>query len=432
MHRLKRKNFLLSLALISAAFCFQSLSNTQEKTPVKDLKDYIEAASKSYQTKDYPGLVENIKIALTLRPTHQTYMYYLVKGYALTGKKAEALQLLSDAVNMGLVYRAAQDKDLDSIKDDPEFKTILAKIENNKAHIGTSELGFTVHEKAFIGEGVDYDPVDEAFYVSSVYKRKIVKIDKKGTATDFAANQDELWSALGIKIDAKRRWLWVATSAHSRMVNFNKEDDGRTAVLKYDLKTGKLIKRYDLSNKPKHHLFGDLTINSRGDVYVTDSIAPEIYVIHLDKDQLELFLESDDFVSPQGIAFSEDGNRLFMADYSKGIFVIDTNTKKFVNIPAAPKTTMLGIDGIYFYKGSLIASQNGVNPVRIVRIYLNKDFSAVDKFEVVEANNTLFGEPTLGAIVKDTFYYNANSLWDDSNGQPPPMDKDHTILKVRL
>jgi hypothetical protein len=103
-----------------------------------------------------------------------------------------------------------------------------------------------------------------------------------------------------------------------------------------------------------------------------------------------------------------------------------------VNIPAAPHTTMLGIDGIYFYKGSLIASQNGINPVRIVRIYLSKDYRAVDKFKVVEANNPLFGEPTLGTIVNDTFYYNANSLWDDSKGQPPPMDKDHTILKVRL
>ena len=402
----------------------------------KDLKDYIEAAIKAYQGKDYPALIENMKAALILRPTHQSYMYYLAKGYALSGNKTDALKWLAEGVNMGLVFRAAEDKDFDSLKDSDEFKALLAKIEKNKAHTGSSEPAFTIPEKGLITEGLAYDSVEKAFYVGSVYKRKIVKIDSSGATRDFATNQNELWSAMGMKVDAKRRLLWVATAAHPQMSNYKEEDKGKSAILKYDLTAGKLVKRYEISGKPKPHFFGDLTIDSNGDVFATDSNEPEIYVIRHGKDELELFMQSDEFVNCQGIAFSDDGKHLFMSDYSKGIFVIDTDTKKMINLGFLPQTTMLGIDGIYFYKGSLICVQNGVIPNRVVRVYLNAQFNKIDKFEIVEANHPAFIEPTLGVIVGDSFYYNADSQWGaiDDRGNLAPMDKlkEHIVLKVQL
>ena len=58
-------------------------------------------------------------------------------------------------------------------------------------------------------------------------------------------------------------------------------------------------------------------LNSKGDVFASDSITPGIYKLNRESDSLELFLANDAFVNPQGLAFSADEKRLFMADYLK-------------------------------------------------------------------------------------------------------------------
>jgi hypothetical protein len=84
----------------------------------------------------------------------------------------------------------------------------------------------------------------------------------------------------------------------------------------------------------------------------------------------------------------------------------------------------------------LIAIQNGVNPNRLIRLWLSPDQKQCNNFAVIEANNPLFDEPTLGVIVKDTFYFIANSQWEkvDDKGQLAPADKlqNALILKVKL
>ena len=129
-----------------------------------------------------------------------------------------------------------------------------------------------------------------------------------------------------------------------------------------------------------------------------------------------------------------DQKHLFLADYAKGLFVIDVATRQVKSVAA--DFTLLGIDGLYSYKGTLLAVQNGVNPQRLVRYFINKTLDRVDHFEVLEANNPIFDEITLGVLVKNDFYFIANSQWGaiDKNGKLAPNDKltDPTILKLRL
>ena len=147
-------------------------------------------------------------------------------------------------------------------------------------------------------------------------------------------------------------------------------------------------------------------------------------------------MESEDFVNPQGLAFSADENHLFMADYLKGLLVIEMNAKKATIVSPAPRTTMLGIDGLYFFKGRLIGVQNGVKPNRLVQLDLNTAATEVKKFEVLEANNPNFDEPTLAVVSGDTIYYIANSQWGtiDDKGKLAPDDKLRypIILKLKL
>jgi hypothetical protein len=400
-----------------------------------DYRYYVEQATKTYKEKNYSAYLENMKQALEFRPNHPRLMYNLAGAYALVGNKGEALTWLKRVAEMGLIYRASEDGDFDSLKDSPEFKAILKRFEASKAPINHSSTAFTIPEKGLITEGIAYDPSSETFYISSVHKRKILSVGKKGVQV-FATERDGLWSVLGMKVDAGRRRLWVTSAAIPQMENYSEEEGGRAAILKFDLDSGKLLKKYLLPGRPEQHVLGDLAINSDGDVFATDSVTPALYRIDHRKDELEVFIKGEPFVSMQGLDFSEDEHRLFVADYARGVFVIDLRTGKYFSLAPALNSTLLGIDGLYFYKGSLVGTQNGTNPQRIIRLHLSKDYRSVEQFEILEANHPLFDEVTLGVRVKDTFYYIANSQWGAVNdkGELAPAEKlrEPVILKVKL
>jgi sugar lactone lactonase YvrE len=420
------------LIILACALLTQTGLRGQETQ--KDVRYYSQQARKAYEEKNYAAYLENMRLAVGLRPGNPTLLYNLAGAYALAGNRQEALAGLSRVAEMGLIYQP--DEDFNSIRETEEFKKILKRFELNKAPIVRSSTAFTIHEKGLITEGVAYDSAEDAFYVSSVRARKIFKVGRDGAAKEFATEIDSLWSAMGMKVDARRRLLWVATAAVPQMLNYRKEEDGQSGVLKFDLRTGKLIKKYVLPNTPRPHWLGDLTLNSRGDVFVTDSLTPALYVIREGSERLEPLIEGAPFVSPQGLAFSPDERSLFLADYSKGLFVYDVKRAKLTQLSSAPNVALLGIDGLYFHKGSLLAIQNGTRPHRVVRISLSNDLQRAERLEVMEANNPVFDEPTLGVIVKDNFYYVADSQWGavDKTGKLAPEEKlrETIILKMKL
>lgn len=420
--------------LFMSACCALSLVRGQEAQ--RDVRYYADEARKAYAEKNYAAYLENLRQALALRPGNPTLLYNLAGAYALTGNKPEALSNLARVAEMGLVYSAEADGDFDSVKETGEFKSVLARFAANRSHVGRSATAFTIPEKGLITEGIAYDSVEDAFYLSSVRARKVFKVKRGEAAREFATERDGLWSAMGMKVDARRRVLWVASAAVPPMSNYRKEEDGQSGLLKFDLKTGKLIQKYTLPNRPRPHWLGDLVVNSRGDVFATDSLTPALYVLREGAAGLQPLIEGAPFVSPQGLAFTEDERALFLADYSKGLFLYDVKTGTLAQLSASPAVALPGIDGLYFYKGALVAIQNGTRPHRVVRISLSKDLKRADSLAVLEANNPLFDEPTLGVVVKDEFYYVADSQWGalDRTGKLLPGHelRDTLILKMKL
>lgn len=399
-----------------------------------DVRTYVQNASAAYKRKDYPTLIDNMKLALRERPNYWRYIYNIAMGYALSGDEATSVRWLGQLADMGLVVPAARDDDFNSIRNADGFTSILARFEANARPIGQSQTAFTIHEKGLVPEGIAYDPVEKTFYLGSVYKRKIISI-KNGTANDFGTTADGLWSVMGMRVDAARRVLWVCTASQPQMMNFKESEKGISGIFKYDLQTKQLAKKYLLPRDGKSHWLGDLVLNSRGDVFASDSITPAIYKIDRDRDSISPFLVNDSFVNPQGLAFSADGKHLFMADYLKGIFAIEVKTKAVSLVTPTSSVTLLGIDGLYAYQGRLVGVQNGVPPNRIVEMLLDPTASRVVRFKTLEANNPLFEEPTLAVLVNDSLFYIANSQWStlDDHGRLASEDKLHepVILKLK-
>ena len=423
------------VALFLACLTFSGLVLAQELQPT-DPRYYTRRAVQAYRQKDYQTYLQNLEAALKLRPNNPAFMYNLAGAYALNGNKSEALSWLGRVSEMGMIYEAGKDDDFSSIKDSDEFKAILKRLELNRAPVGNSAFAIAVKEKGLVAEGVAFDARTGNYYLSSVHKRKILRVDKAGVVNEFAVAKDGLWAAMGIKVDTTKRFLWVATAAVPQMEDFKPEDEGRSGLLKFDLASGKLLKQYLLPNQPQEHWLGDLAIDAHGQVFATDSLTPAIYVIRPERDELELFLERGPFISPQGIAFSPDDKFMFVADYPLGIFKINKTTKTWTQMSSATPAAMTGIDGLYFYRGSLIGIQNGTNPHRVVRMRLNKQLDKFEGIDVLEANNPEFDEPTLGTIANGWLYYVANSQWGkiDNKGQfaKPELLRDLVVLKVKL
>jgi hypothetical protein len=179
------------------------------------------------------------------------------------------------------------------------------------------------------------------------------------------------------------------------------------------------------------HGLGDVLIGNDGTVFASDSVSPYIYRIAPGSDSIESFIHSDIFASLQGITFGKDQNEMYAADYSKGIFRIDMRTKEIVQLKPARDVTLLGIDGMYYFGGRLIAIQNGVNPNRVISLEVRGD--TIPSFKILESAHPDYMEPTLGVLIGNDLHYIANSQWPMVNEKAElSLDKLRSPVVLKL
>jgi DNA-binding beta-propeller fold protein YncE len=344
----------------------------------------------------------------------------------------ESLQSVAD---IGFDFSLDTDTSFAPLWKQSKFKQIVAKGKES-SKLTASNYAFSLKEKDLVPEGITYDPRQQKYYVSSVYKRKIVGINMDGTSFDFAGEaQDGLYSTLGMKVDAARNQLWVMgvmNSPKPKMVSAS--DMGKAAVFQYDLETKKLLKKYALKDTLKH-LFNDLVIVN-GSVYLTDSENGAIYRIDIESGTFTPFYKWEWMFYPNGITVSQDQQYLFVAHWA-GISRIALADTQMIMLQNKPNTTLTGIDGLYFYENKLIAVQNGAGPQsRIMLFELNKTMDAVAKSTLLESQNPLYNVPTTGVIVDDEFFFIANSQLQNFDAQgnifPPEKMQPTYILKLKL
>lgn len=305
----------------------------------------------------------------------------------------------------------------------------------SRTPINHSLIAFTIPEKDLLPENVAYDPVERAFYVGSNRKGKIVKVDNQGKVTDFIApRQDGLWMVIGMKIDAARRVLWVNSSSGDNLIGYQKSDSSPAGVFKFALPSGKLIKKYVLDKPGETHFFNDLVINRKGDLFITHMFKEAaLYRIAADRDELELLARPENFSEPNGITFSDDERFLFVAT-AEGVSAFEVDHMARHQLTAPPNVSLKDIDGLYFYKRSLIAIHPGRKLVR--RYFLDDALKSVNRAETIESHHPMFDVPTTGVIVNDMFYYIANAQFGSfsKDGSLFPLERlyEPVILKVTL
>ncbi len=430
----------LSLLLLTALLfaCSVKENPKPERKSLKDeFSNEVAAAQKAYADKDMIGYKTHIGNLRKYAHDSPNINYAYAEACALAKDYEEALVYLEKSVKLEghSPLNFARDTTFKALWKDERFVALAEKIINLKPICNCCEA-YSLNEKDLIPEGTAYDPVDGKLYISSIYKRKIVAIDKEGNVSDFIkTGQDGILPVIGMEVDAGRRHLW-ACSAYDGEGDFlgkNEVTDYSSGLFQYDLATGKLINKF-FTGDTLARFFNDLTITKEGDVYATDWFAGDIYYIPKGAKEMQLISHPGEYLYPNGITLSDDEALLFIA-HMGGITTIDLKTKEKTDLNHDDSICLSGIDGLAYYNNTLIAHQ-GWNLGGVYQYSLDEKMKSVVKKTPIEVLNPKFDAPTTGEIAGDEYYFIANAQLSKfhKDGRIFSLDslKEVSILKLNL
>lgn len=401
---------LLVLSLLQASFGTEPKPTAGER--LEQIRGEVRAAHTAGDAAAYLAKSREMRDLLNGSPNS---VLQVMSAEAFAGDNEAALRSFERYVAMGQsggnVFAGQQ---FETLRASERFRTLEAEMHKNDAAVATTSKLFQMPEVGMIPEDIDYDPATKQFYVTSVMKKEILVLDSKGHDRVFAAAPDA-WPMMAVKIDARRRVLWATEVALDGFASVPKTNWKTSAILVYDLDSGRLLHRVA---GPAKAVLGDMGLTPEGDAIVSDNDGG-IYRVHRESLTVER-LDQGEFISPQTPVVSLDGKYAFVPDYLRGIAVLDLATKRVSWLDGGGMHALSGIDGLYLSGRTLIATQNGTSPERVIRFELDKTLRRVESESIIERSTQTLGDPTHGVVVAGRFYYIANSGWDtiEDDGTP--------------
>ena len=96
------------------------------------------------------------------------------------------------------------------------------------------------------------------------------------------------------------------------------------------------------------------------------------------------------------------GNRLYVADYALGLFAIDVASRNVTQLKTPRDVASVGIDGLYVVGRTLVATQNGIEPQRVMQFELDATGLEVKVQKVLMSGDPAIDDLSLGVVVGKT------------------------------
>ena len=213
-------------------------------------------------------------------------------------------------------------------------------------------------EDNFFPEGITISKNGDIF-VGSLKENKIVKFkNKKNKPETFVSpNSNGIMSVIGILADDRNKILW-ACSSNPGVTNY--PSDNPVSLKAFDLETGEPFQSF---NFPNGGFCNDLTLDSNGNIYVTDSFNPRILRLNKSKSRLETWFENEAF---SGKGFNLNG----ITFVNNNIYTVKMNSGELFKIEVA---------------------DNG-KPINFKKIDLPRPLNAPDGIKAIDKDNLLVVE----------------------------------------
>ena len=411
--------------LVTSAFAAVSLFAAEPSS--KSHFDHRAEARTATQRQDYPAALAATTAALKLLPDSPRYLYNVAALSALTKDTAGSILYLRRLAALGVAMPVERDPAFASVQGTPPFLQVLQQFAANRAPQGEADTIAELPGRTGIIEGIAFHSRTGDLLLSDVHHRCIWRRDRTGQISRFTADDEELLGMFGIAIDEGRNALWVAMSAVPEMAGFTPDLKGTAALAEFNLATSELRRVIPLPGDGRDHGLGDLVVGPDGTIYATDSKAPVIWKFSTDAEDFEKVVDSQVFASLQGLVFWK--GELIVADYSNGLFAVEVSSGRIRAFAPPPNTTLLGLDGLVATPAGLVATQNGVEPQRVVRITFTPEMESVTGVTVLAAALPHLTDLSLIAIANGRATFIAGSGWE---GFDPEKSKQPAAHPVRI
>ena len=367
-------------------------------------------------------------------PNHPGLIGLRARVAAASGQSQEALALWRRYAELGLAANPSRDPLNADMLALPAWSEVAERLEANRRSVGTL-IPVAILEQPLAIENVVHDATRNRLLVSTIAGRTILQIDPQGAVSPWLSSEAPVAGVLGLAMDSERGLLWAA-SAGLAAATPDAADPMRdsTELLKIDLVSGRVLDRYSPPDAPQRSL-GDVAVGPDGAVYVSDSLAGDVWRLRPSGDSLERLVPAGVVGSPQGMALSADGTALILADYGSGLHRIELSTGQVTMMPAPTDASLIGLDAVLRRGDRLVVVQNGAAPRRILELTLSADQSAVTKARVLAANLDAMTDPAGGSLDEGTLLFvsvsQLGAYGDDGglpNGPPPPARISRLML----
>lgn len=376
------------------------------------------------ETGDLKAAREAMAKAHRAWPTQPAYLIAAARLSAQLADTAGTAHWLGVLAELGAAVAIDERPDLASLAGAPALTQVVAKLRSNGTPLARSKPIVTDLAADFYPEGIDFDPIGNRFLVASVRLRTIASVAPNGRSAPFLLGADSADAVLGVRVDGRRDLVWATTRGLPQQQGFDSTRAPTARVIAVRRSTGTIVATAALPDDGKPHWLGDLVVDHQnGDVYLSDSESPVIFRASLRDGRIVVdeFARHRYFRSLQGLAIDPKSRRLYVADYSHGLMTIGLGDRQVRYLPPPAGATALGIDGLSWQDGALLAVQNGVAPPRVVRIMFDQQ-GAIAAIAVVDRHLPQADEPTIGTIANGHFVYVGNSQWEkyDDSGKRRP------------
>lgn len=303
---------------------------------------------------------------------------------------------------------------------------------------GANLESITIQKAALYPEGIDYNSITDKFIVGSFREGAVYEIGLDGAYKQIIKDE-RLNSVLAVRVDERRNRLFVVNSDIGSSIRpYSKGPKKLASLAVYELSSGKPVYFIDLGKllPDKNHLANGMTLDSLGNVYITDSFSPVIYKVDI-HGKVSIFLESDRFlgegVNLNGIVFHPDGYLIVVKKGEGVLFKVPMDDPaNFSEIKSPVK--FIGGDGLVLVgKKELVVIANRASGQVTETVFSLK--SKDDWKTTTVSDEYKFGKVylTTGVVRKNKIYVmhsDLKALMSASKEEKKQLQKKATIQQV--